>query len=169
MAFKIKSLPKTTSILKNENGAVIVASLMILVLLTIIGIASINVSNTEVQISGHEVAHKVCFYQAEGATMQAIDGLEAIPDPLATPPSWLETTLDTVSEGDAHIWDFPGAAGPESSAMSNSEFVAISEGILPGSSLNLGSAKVHSYTIYGRCAIPRKGATSIQVGYLRAF
>ena len=54
MLKKIMFWPKTTSILKNEEGAVIIAALLVLVLLTIIGIASTNISNTEVKIAAHE-------------------------------------------------------------------------------------------------------------------
>ncbi len=94
MLKKIRFLPKTTSILKNEEGSVIFAALMILVLLTIIGIASTNISNTEVRIAGHEVVYQQNFYRAEGASVEAVELLEAILDPKATPPSWLETALD---------------------------------------------------------------------------
>ena len=60
---------KTTSILNNEDGVVMIAALMVLVLLTIIGIASTNISNTEIRISTHELIHQQNFYRAEGATM----------------------------------------------------------------------------------------------------
>jgi len=68
--------PKTTSIFKNEEGVVMIAALLILVLLTIIGIASTNISNTEVKIAVHELIHQQNFYRAEGATLQALDLME---------------------------------------------------------------------------------------------
>ncbi len=62
------------SLLNNEKGGVfIVCALMILVLLTIIGIASVNVSNTEVQIAGQESVYLRNFYNAEGATMETVE------------------------------------------------------------------------------------------------
>ena len=69
---------KPISLLKNEQGAVLLVSLLILVLLTITGIASMRVSNTEVRIAGHETVYQRNFYRAEGATLEAMDLLEAI-------------------------------------------------------------------------------------------
>jgi hypothetical protein len=169
MLKKIKFLPKTTSILKNEEGSVIFAALMILVLLTIIGIASTNISNTEVRIAGHEVVYQQNFYQAEGASIEAVERLEAILDPKATPPSWLETTLDMVTDEEVRTWQFGGSPAPEPSTLADTDFIVVSEGIVSGSSLGMGSAKVHGYTVYGRCAPPKRGATVIQLGYLKAF
>jgi Tfp pilus assembly protein PilX len=87
MLKKIRIWPKATSILNNEEGAVIIAALMVLVLLTIIGIASTNVSNTEVKIATHELIHQQNLYQAEGATLIALEEMEKLFNPKeANPP-----------------------------------------------------------------------------------
>jgi Tfp pilus assembly protein PilX len=174
MDASLKSLSKTGLLLKNEDGAVLVAALLILVLLTIIGIASTNISNTEVQIAGHEVVYQQNFYRAEGATIEALEQLDAISDPKFAAPAWLELTPDTVTNDDISDYSFwqtgSGSVTPEPSAvLSDTSFVVVSEGIVHGSSLAMGSSKVHEYYIYGRCAPPKRGATVVHIGYLKAF
>ena len=56
---------KKTAILKRDDGSVIVAALMILVLLTIIGISAIGTSNTELNITSNVQLHKTAFFTAE--------------------------------------------------------------------------------------------------------
>jgi hypothetical protein len=51
--------------MKNQNGSVIVAVMMILCLLTIIGVASVRVSTTELQISTNHQIYHMNFYAAE--------------------------------------------------------------------------------------------------------
>ncbi len=101
MLKKIKIWPKATSILNNEGGAVIIAALMVLVLLTIIGIASTNVSNTEVKIATHELIHQQNFYQAEGATLIALEEMEKLLNPKGDDPSWMwqKTDYDSTYTG----------------------------------------------------------------------
>jgi len=179
MLKKIMFWPKTTTILKNEEGAVIIAALLVLVLLTIIGIASTNISNTEVKIAAHEAIHQQNFYRAEGATLQALDLMEGEADPEAADPplAWMTQTLASsaslLDSGDLYdgtFWDSgSGDATPEASTFSDTSFIAISGGIVEGESLDMGSTKIHSYTIYGRSAPPRRGAVTIEVGYLKAF
>ena len=63
---------KPISILKNDNGSVLVLAILILVLLTIIGMSAVNTSNTELQITTNSQVHKMAFYAAEtGWQMQA--------------------------------------------------------------------------------------------------
>ena len=51
----------------NEKGFVIIPTLLILCLLTIIGIASTNISNTELKISTNNLIHHMEFYGADSA------------------------------------------------------------------------------------------------------
>ena len=53
----LKALQKSVLFMNNEDGSVIIAALLVLVLLTIVGIASTNVSNTEIQIASHTTAY----------------------------------------------------------------------------------------------------------------
>jgi len=50
---------------KKEEGSVLVVALLILVLLTIIGIAATRTGEIDLKISGNEKVHKTAFYAAE--------------------------------------------------------------------------------------------------------
>ncbi|HID96600.1 MAG TPA: hypothetical protein EYP57_00150 [Thermodesulfobacteriaceae bacterium] len=54
----------------NEMGSTLVVSLLILLLLTVIGIAANRTSSIEVLIAGNEKTYKQNFYQAEGAAKE---------------------------------------------------------------------------------------------------
>lgn len=160
------------SIASSEDGIVIVTALMVMVMLTIIGFLAIEVSNTEVQIAGQEVVYQQNFYQAEGAVIEAVGELEAVSDPVNNPPAWLETKVDTITDEQiqtSDFWDNPTILTPEASSLDHTSYIAASDGPVPGTSLDMTSSKVYGYSIYGRCAPPRKGATVVQVGYLVAY
>lgn len=155
--------------LDNEDGIIIVMALLILVLLTIIGISSTNISNTEVKIAGHEVAYLSNLYRAEGATMEAVEEMENMANPKTEAGAWLEPVIDSISDEELRIWQFGGSPAPEASTLDFSGFIVASEGIYGGSSLDMASSKVHTYAIYGHSAPPNQGATTVQIGYLKAF
>ncbi len=52
---------------KNEEGSVMVVTILILALLTIIGIAAMSTTNVELKISGNEKSYKMALYAAEAA------------------------------------------------------------------------------------------------------
>ena len=175
MLVKILFRSKATSILNNEKGTVIIAALMVLVLLTIIGIASTNVSNTEVKIAGHELIYQQNFYRAEGATLEALEAMENLVDPKTAAPAWLWASLGTFAEEtpyDRTFWDgtLVGAdATPEPSTLSDTRYAVVSGGIPEGESLDMDSTKIHRYAIYGRSAPTNRGSVTIEIGYLKAF
>jgi len=153
-----------------------IAALLVLVLLTIIGIASTNTSNTEVLIAGHQVAYQQNFYRSEGAIVEAITLLDAESDPRDDTPSWLEPGLDVITEevikNDAFWENGSATVAPSASSLADTHFVVLSEGIVSGrfgSSLDLDKVAVHEYKIYGRCAPDNKGTTILEIGYLKAF
>jgi hypothetical protein len=58
---------KDISLLKNEDGSVMIVALILLVLLTVLGIAAIQTSSTEVQIAANDNSYLLAFYSAEAA------------------------------------------------------------------------------------------------------
>jgi hypothetical protein len=56
------------SVKRSEEGFVLVTSMVILIALTLIGIAAIMTSTVEVKIAGNDRLHKETFYQADGDT-----------------------------------------------------------------------------------------------------
>lgn len=55
------------SILSNEDGSVIVAALLILVVVTLLGITATNTSTVEVHIAANDQFAKMAFFNADGA------------------------------------------------------------------------------------------------------
>jgi hypothetical protein len=165
----MRCFPSTSQVFQNQDGAVLCGVLMVLLLLTIIGVASTKVSNTEVQISGNELVYQQNFYRAEGAAMEAAELLEAETNPSETPPTWLANVPHDVTDSEIRTWAFGGSPAPRVSVLADTSLIALSEGIVRGSSLDLETSKVHGYAIYGRSAPSRKGATTVQIGYLKAF
>ena len=160
--------------LKSEDGVVVVIALMILVLLTIIGVVSINYSNTEVQIAGNELASQQNFYMAEGAALLAIEELELKTTDIKNNAAidWLEE--DTLEDMSAYIfaqdfWDGAVTLIPEATDLDDSQFVAHSTGVAFGSALDVTATTVHAFSLYGRCAPPQRGATTVHIGYLIAY
>lgn len=51
----------------NEQGSILVVSLVMLVFLTVIGISASTTAEIETRIAGNEKAHKIAFYSAEAA------------------------------------------------------------------------------------------------------
>ncbi|MFH0781612.1 MAG: pilus assembly PilX N-terminal domain-containing protein [Pseudomonadota bacterium] len=79
-----KQGPKTTEIadswlylplrpVKNDDGAILVIAIMLLAVLTILGVAALNTTTTEIRISGNEKVYKQAFYNAEAGISYAIE------------------------------------------------------------------------------------------------
>jgi Tfp pilus assembly protein PilX len=60
----------------NEKGSTLIISVLILLLLTVIGIAATNTSTIEILISGNDKVHKMAFHQADGGTEVGIELVE---------------------------------------------------------------------------------------------
>ena len=61
---------KQESQLRNEDGAVLVVALIVLVLVTILGITISSTSEVELQIAGNDMRYKENLYRAEAAAME---------------------------------------------------------------------------------------------------
>ncbi len=53
---------------RNEDGFLLVITMVMLVLLTLIGLSATQLSRIELQIAGNDRMHKETFYQADGGT-----------------------------------------------------------------------------------------------------
>lgn len=58
--------------LGNERGVVLVTALMVMALLTVVGMAALNTSDTELQISGNQRVSTQAFYLAEAGIQHAV-------------------------------------------------------------------------------------------------
>lgn len=165
---------KTSVILKNENGALmILVTVMLLVLLTVISLAASRTATVETKIAANEFAYQRCFYNAEGAIMEAVDLLDTEVNPKGTRPAWMGDDAVALSEETVFAyWEEEAGTGtvvPEGSPvdMQDSGFMAVHKGILPGSSLGMSKPTKHAFSIYGRCE--KDGMVMLSAGYANAY
>jgi Tfp pilus assembly protein PilX len=162
--------------LKDEEGVAMMVVLLILVVLTIVGIASNNVSNTEIQIAGSHAVYQQNFYLAEGAVMAGIEALEVAhassQDPRAVSGSDNSAGVLDVSTVSSNLYS---AAADSQIDVSNhiTEYYIDYVGPASGSSLGVNSSKVHEFWLYGRDQVDggpnRNSKVVINAGYLMAF
>ena len=66
----------TVNTIQNEEGFVLITGLMILVILTLLGIAATRNTSIELQIAGNDKLHKETFYAAEADDILGTEVLE---------------------------------------------------------------------------------------------
>jgi len=71
-----KKLKERFYIVNNEKGSVLLVSVLILILVTVIGIAATNTSTIEILISGNDKWHKMAFHEADGGSEVGIELVE---------------------------------------------------------------------------------------------
>ena len=162
---------KKFSLLMNEDGSLIVFTLMVLALLTIVSMASIRTADTEVEIAGAELSYQGNFYLAEGAAMEAANWLNNPANPITaiSGPSWMEMTTGALNGGTIDdYWAGSQAVQPQTSTIdADAAFIAAYEGIAAGSSLDVNKTKLHDISIYGRSQ--NRGVAEVRLGYRKAF
>jgi hypothetical protein len=164
----------TSSILKNQKGALmILISVMLLVLLTILSIAASRTAYTELKIAGNEYHYQRCFYNAEGAIMETVDLFSTTAIQKGGFPEWVVPDDKVVN--DNTVFDFP-QAGAQAGAQANGTtmkaaavdpqstgYMAVHNGVIAGSSLGMSKPSIHTFSIYGRCK--NEGRVILKVGY----
>ena len=154
--------------LKNEQGNfLILATIMLLALLTIISIAATNTASTEVQIAGNDMVYQRSLYLAEGAAMEAVDRLQNDPDPRGLP--FVESGIQTIDDQNfTDNWETKSQAITTTIDDSGkTRFRAGYAGTPAGYSLGIGKPRVHEFAVYGRTE--KQGVTTIKIGYRKAF
>ena len=154
--------------LKNEQGYfLILSTIMLLALLTIISIAATNTASTEVQIAGNDAVYQRNLYLAEGAAMEAVDHLKNDPSPRGLP--FVESGIKALDD-DNYTDDWVTKSQAITTALDASgktRFRVGYEGAPAGYSLGMSKSRVHGFAVYGRTE--KQGATTIKIGYRRAF
>lgn len=168
---------------RSERGSAMVFTLMVLVILTVVGIAASNRSSTELKVVTTQLQYHRNFNLAEGAAMEAFDLLEGIANPEASPPNWLEPILRRLGEDNLRT-DYlskvsiptgqincPGNNAPCPRAATvepaSTVFIVSDEGVALGHSLDMSKSTLHMYGIYGHSE--SEGFTTIKIGYRKAF
>ena len=70
--------------LSNEKGIVLVVSLMLLVTLTVMGLAAISTTSTEIKISGNERLNAQAFQTAEAGVREMLHRMAVAPGTMVT-------------------------------------------------------------------------------------
>ena len=154
--------------LKNEQGNfLILATIMLLALLTIISIAATRTASTEVQIAGNDTVYQRNLYLAEGAALEAVDRLQNDPAPRGL--LFVESGIQTLDdENFTDNWETKSQAVTTTlDASGKTRFRAGYAGTPAGHSLGIGKPRVHEFAVYGRTE--KQGVTTIKIGYRRAF
>ena len=154
--------------LKNEQGYfLILATIMLLALLTIISIAASNTANTELQIAGNDTVYQRNVYLGEGAAMEAIDWLQNDPNPRGLP--FVEAGIQTIDDNNfTDNWETKSQVVTTTLDTSGkTRFRVGYEGTPAGYSLGVGKPRVHGFAVYGRTE--KQGITTIKIGYRRVF
>lgn len=123
---------------RNEDGFILVATLVTLLLIVVLGVSATNNSSIELQIAGNDRLDTTAFYQAESTAYQAAQLLKD----------------DTATTGSQ-------TAG----ALNGSTYLITDNGIASGSSLNMTQSQVHSYAITGSVTLTNNASNSITIGY----
>jgi hypothetical protein len=64
---------------QSQSGAVLVITLLVLLAVTVLGVASLQTTSVELNISRNEREIRETFYLAEGAAMEGLQRLKAVP------------------------------------------------------------------------------------------
>jgi hypothetical protein len=162
-----RNLKMENILLENEKGSVMVLAVIMLVLLTLIGIAALTSSSIDTQISGNELRHKWAFYAAESATAYVTWS----PD-LYSP--------DNITTGSPHYFPnnivpyvgitsgLPTALSINATQSFNGE-VEYDSPLLPprGSGFSVGKFKAHQYQMVCNGYSSNETTKNIVVGFYR--
>jgi Tfp pilus assembly protein PilX len=168
-------MQKAISILKNEEGTVMVIALLILALLTIIGISGTNTTVTELQIVGNDARYRQNFYRAEAAVMEAAQMSENAPvdtlrDRTFNTAGYEWLTGRGVNSSDMTVtanWNIGTNCTTAAATLPSTMYSVVEEGVV-GGSLDVSGTQLYEYTIYGLCNA-NNGESFIVVGYKMRF
>jgi len=175
-------------VLKNQNGSILIFSLLVLLLLTFAGISGLNTTDVEISTSSNSLLYKQNLYAAEGTATEGARWLRNQASDEGTLPGRTFTGLESIThdrsnkaEIQAELADFrnssnwvlPTAEDPNTVAgtQANTSYRIMDFGISAGESLTLnnttGGVK-HEYVIDGRY-IANSGARQGDVSIEKAF
>jgi len=162
---------KEKSVLHNEDGSVLIISLVIMAFLLVIGISATTTSNIENLVTRNVEQYTVALYRAEAAAMEAAQNLnDASPNPRDNPPDLLNPNINAITDTNIvneNYWGTDSYVKP--SGIEDADFLAEAHGVVGGSTLDTDKSNVYGYTAYGRCRLPSGATVIIGVGYRRAF
>jgi hypothetical protein len=163
---------KAFTFISSENGTILAAVILILALLSLIGVASSRLSNSEVMTAGNELAYKQNVYTAEAAGVENAQRiLEATRLELSDANTfpWLNLPQDLPeAENIFGLDNWSDTYSQTATISTEARFLAVTDGVAAGDSLDMSRSRIHAYSIYGRCR-RNNGMAIIRMGYQKAF
>ena len=164
---------KITALLNNEDGSIIILTLIFLVLLTVMGMSATSTSTIEVQIAGNGARFKQNLYLAEAAAMEAIQRMEdagssnlVMDDAAAF--SWLNDDLGDITNPSTQIPSTLTSSVSDPVTGGQPRFAAVSRGVTGAASLGMtASSQLYTFDVYG--IYDADGLSQVVVGYKKRF
>jgi type IV pilus assembly protein PilX len=104
-----------------QHGVALFISLVLLLVLTIIGVSSVQTTSLEVRMARNSVDVDLAFQAAESALRDAELQIEGIADPSVFTPGGNNGLYETPAPGNPNIWDDPnvwaGASSVEAAVL----------------------------------------------------
>jgi hypothetical protein len=165
---------------QSQSGAVLVITLLVLLAVTVLGVASLQTTSVELNIARNEREIRETFYLAEGAAMEGIQRLKAVPaaDLEEGVFFWHHDRGSESIENDKTGFRDParwqmdsGARSPncmQSAIDPDTYFAAVNWGVAPGGSLVQTGSRLYQHRVYGLCT--KHGANQrIEIGYFLRY
>ena len=186
------------TIFNNEQGAVLVVSLMMLVILSIMGAFAMTISMIEQQVTLNSEVFQHNFYSVEGATLEAAAVIDQTDDSILLNsgafPAWLKAQNTAINLRFSNQWPSafiapadtnlnitptnitPPGYAPDGTAGGDRIWnAAIDNGICAGASPTDPTKEEHCYDVYGMYEIKRAagkaytGRMLMTVGYKKVL
>ncbi|GEM_PF-5284880 len=143
--------------LHDQNGAALLVTMLVLVAITILGIATINISTVEMQVVGSDRVYNMNFYQAEAISNECAALLKREANTrsynikekyFAYMKGTSDRKLSAVSMTDPKNWDLANQSNCDKFSLGNGYYSAAYLGTGTGFSLNLTGNRYHEWAIF---------------------
>ena len=153
-----------------------VVALILLVVLTLLGITISTISEVEIQIAGNERLYKENVYRAEAAVMECAQKMQEAASLDAGALTWMNTkgSVTSANVRSDTWWNDTNSAVVNAAVDPDGDtrYLAVEEGVAPGTSLDMLKTPLRSYSIYGRrydSANASRGRSVVRIGFRKAM
>jgi hypothetical protein len=166
-------MPKDPCILPSQSGSALVITLLVLIAVTILGIAGASTSVVELKIARNEREVRETFYLAEGAAAEGVQRLTALSavDLNEQYVYWRHPRIAVASHQvdfrDRSRWDVDGIGVDNAlpTPLAPDTFIAAVEWkVATGGSLVQTESRLYQNRVYGLCD-KYDAATLVEIGY----
>lgn len=163
----------TNGLIAEQKGSALILAMLMLMMLSLIGIAATTTSTIEMGIAANERAYKDNLNRAEASALIGIQEAENEKDdaPLKALPqnkykTWLHFNLpDPNTLNHPNNWS---AADSAQAIDSQSRYLGDYKRVAPGASLDMSEPTLHEFSIYGQSE-RHKGSVIIEIGYRKRY